>query len=99
MKHENPWAIHSIYELQYFTCPGCVYKNHSKKEFINHAYEVHPEAVEYLNNIDDGSLSDIPCPWKSSDEVKTEKSMYSKKKYSKNCTFEKIQILKTLAIW
>ena len=60
---ENPWMIQSIYDLQYFNCPTCVYKNHSKQDFINHAFEFHPEVIENLNNIQDGSLNDIDFPW------------------------------------
>ena len=60
---ENPWSIHSIYDLQYFNCPECVFKNNSKQEFINHAYKVHPDCVYYLDKIDDNSLIDILCPW------------------------------------
>ena len=60
---ENPWSIQSIYELQYFNCPSCAFKRQSKQEFINHAYEVHPESIEYLNEIKDGSLSGTICPW------------------------------------
>ena len=59
----NPWNICSIYELQYFNCPSCVFKISSKQEFINHAYEFHPDAIDYLMKINDNSLSDIICPW------------------------------------
>ena len=69
----NPWKITSIYDLQYFNCPSCVYKNHSKQEFINHAYEVHPVCVNHLDNVDDNSLGDISCPWNNSDVKTTEK--------------------------
>ena len=44
-KVENPWNIQSIYELQYFNCPNCIYKNQSKQDFINHAFENHPEVT------------------------------------------------------
>ena len=54
---ENPWSIQSIYEFQYFLCPSCPFKDHSKQEFINHAYEAHPWSVDYLNDIQDGSVS------------------------------------------
>ena len=60
LKDENPWDIQSIYELQYFNCPKCIFKNISKQEFIHHAYEDHPEAIENLNNIEDGSLGMVP---------------------------------------
>ena len=63
IKDENPWNIQSIYELQFFNCPSCVYKNQSKQEFIEHAHQIHPEVINYLNNIQDDSLHDINCPW------------------------------------
>ena len=59
----NPWNIQSIYQLQYFNCPSCVFKNNSKQKFIIHAYEIHPESIDYLKNIDDKSLIDISLPW------------------------------------
>ena len=59
----NPWAIQSIYELQFFNCPSCEFKDFSKQEFINHAHVSHFEAVSHLTNIKDGSLDDITCPW------------------------------------
>ena len=68
---DNPWNIQSIYELQYFNCPSCLYKNHCKQELINHAYECHPESIDYLANISDKSLSDINLP-SSRREIKTE---------------------------
>ena len=45
-KIENPWTIYSIYDLQYFICPTCEFKNQSKQDFINHVYEIHPEAIK-----------------------------------------------------
>ena len=60
---ENPWNIRSIYDLQYFNCPSCIFKNSSKQEIINHAYNLHPESIEYLMNIDDNSLMDVSLPW------------------------------------
>ena len=60
---QNPWNVRSIYELQYFNCPSCVFRISSKQEFIQHAYEYHPDAIEYLMKINDNSLSDIICPW------------------------------------
>ena len=59
---DNPWSIQSIYDLQYFICPSCTFKDHSKQEIINHVYEVHPECVQFLDNINDNSLHDIVCP-------------------------------------
>ena len=77
---DNPWNIKSIYELQFFTCPTCIFKNHSKQEIINHAYETHPESIECLKNIKDESLKDVVLPWNENipfesqnvSEIKTE---------------------------
>ena len=70
---KNPWIIQSIYELQYYNCPSCVFKNPSKQEFIDHAYEIHPESHDCLSRINDNSLSDVTCPWNEiSMEIKQE---------------------------
>ena len=66
----NPWAIQSIFELLYFNCPSCGYKDHSKQEFINHAYEHHPKSIEHLIQIKD-DLIDIDLPWELK-EIKIE---------------------------
>ena len=66
-KLENPWEIKSIYELQYFNCPSCSYKIDSKQDFVCHAFDSHPDSVIYLRNIVDESLSDILCPWDSTE--------------------------------
>ena len=60
--NENPWNIESLYDLQYFNCPSCTYKNNLKQEFIDHAYHFHPESSWYLNNISDGSMTDVEIP-------------------------------------
>ena len=59
---ENPWNIQSLYDLQFFNCPSCDFKDYSKQEFVNHAYNFHPEACPYLNNIKDGSFDDVIIP-------------------------------------
>ena len=60
---ENPWNIQSLFELQFFVCPSCAYKNNSKQEFVYHAYNIHPESIEKLKFINDDSISDVNCPW------------------------------------
>ena len=45
----NPWNVCSIYDLQYFNCPSCVFRISSKQEFINHAYEIFNEKTKELN--------------------------------------------------
>ena len=73
----NPWNIQSIYDLQYYNCPECIYKINSKQEFINHAYSFHPESEDYLRNIKDGSISDIDLPIDSKFELKTDLDLSS----------------------
>ena len=61
----NIWKFESIYELQFFNCPACDYKNKSKQEFVHHACNVHPESVNNLTNVSD--IDDIVCPWNETD--------------------------------
>ena len=74
MKLQNPWNVQSLYDLQYFNCPSpfCIYRNNKKQDFINHAYHFHPEADQYLRNINDGSTSDIVIPM----DIKFDPSSY-----------------------
>ena len=64
MTSGNPWNIQSLYELQFFNCPSCGFKDKSKQRFIDHAYKSHSDSINILLNIDDKSLTDIICPWK-----------------------------------
>ena len=59
----NPWDVKTVYNFQYFNCPECMFKVKEKQDFINHAFQSHPDSVEYLNSIKDGSLADIAVPW------------------------------------
>ena len=67
---ENNWNIKSLYDLQYFNCPSCPYKNNLKQEFVNHAHIFHPESNKYLRNIADDSISDVYIPPTNSTEIK-----------------------------
>ena len=69
----NPWNIKSIYDLQYFVCPSCIFMDPSKQNIIYHAYEFHPESIDNLDNINDDSLSGVIIPWKMV-EIKKEQS-------------------------
>ena len=69
-KEENNWNIKSLYDLQYFNCPSCPYKNNLKQEFVNHAHIFHPESNKYLRNIADDSISDVYIPSTNSTEIK-----------------------------
>ena len=55
------WHFQSIYELQFFNCPACDYREKSKQKFIDHAINVHPESATYLMNVSD--IDDVVCPW------------------------------------
>ena len=59
----NPWDVKTVYNFQFFNCPECLFKVQEKQQFINHAFESHPESIGYLNSITDGSLADIAVPW------------------------------------
>ena len=84
LKVENPWEIKSIYELQYFNCPSCSYKYESKQDFVCHAFDTHPDSVNYLRNLEDGSLDDILCPWDSNE--------YKLEDYKENNVTENIKV-------
>ena len=61
---ENLWNVKSIYDYRYFNCPSCSNKKYaSKQEFVNHLGFIHPETIEYLKEISDGSLINIFQPW------------------------------------
>ena len=55
-ENNDSWVVQSLFELQYFNCPGCNFKHKSKQEFVNHLYGDHPEGILTLNNIQDESL-------------------------------------------
>ena len=67
---ENPWNVQSLYDLQYFNCPSCAYKNKSKQKFVSHAYQFHPAEAQHLTDIKDDSMSGINIPIDDDVEVK-----------------------------
>ena len=70
---ENPWNIQSLYDLQFFNCPSCEFKIHSRQDFVDHAYNSHEECMEFLPKIKDDSLDGLICPWTSiEEEIKAE---------------------------
>ena len=38
---DNPWKASSIFEFQYFCCPECDCKSHTKQAFVDHASTYH----------------------------------------------------------
>ena len=63
----NLWEFQSLYDLQFFNCPACDFKDKSKQAFVDHACNVHPESINYFMNVQDGSIGDIVCPWSKND--------------------------------
>ena len=61
----NPWDVKTLYQFQFFNCPECFFKVQEKQEFINHAYQSHPDCIDYLESVKDGSLTDVDIPWTS----------------------------------
>ena len=43
IKMINPWSVESINEFSYFCCPECDSKWKAKQEFVNHAFDSHPQ--------------------------------------------------------
>ena len=48
---DNPWKVAAIEDFQFFCCPECDTRNHSKDDFLTHAFESHPNAKDALNDI------------------------------------------------
>ena len=74
--NENSWNVKSLYEFQYFNCPTCPYKNDSKQEFVNHAFNDHPKSKYYFMKISShsNSFKDVQLPKDNiSKELKVEK--------------------------
>ena len=44
----NPWSVSDLDVFLYFCCPECDVKDHSKEEFIKHAFTEHPKSKECL---------------------------------------------------
>ena len=62
-ENENHWNVKSLYEFQFFNCPTCPFKNYSKQDFVNHAFDAHPKSKYYLMKIsNDNSFDDIQIP-------------------------------------
>ena len=59
----SPWDVQSLYELQVYDCPECVYQDWSKQSFVSHAIKSHPDSVQYLQKIQDDSMDNVEVPW------------------------------------
>ena len=74
-KQEINLNYKSLYDFQYFNCPACIFKDHSKQEFVNHVFENHPEISKKLRDITDDSIKDVIVPWNNLKEETLEKHL------------------------
>ena len=75
MESSNPWAVDSLNSFNYYCCPECDLKSHSKQAFVNHAFQKHPDRASALYSIKDQTVQGIKFPIKQEtehDEVKVE---------------------------
>ena len=92
----HPWKIQSLNELNYYICPSCPFKNHSKQILVNHAYEVHySNAMKYLDAIKNhSSFNDVILPWvTTSDTKKVETDLVRPKSSNEDDTNDPINIV------
>ena len=54
----------SLFDFQYFVCPLCPFKWHSKQGFVDHAWQKHPVLVEKMKSLQDNSMDEVVVPWK-----------------------------------
>ena len=59
----SPWDVRSLYELQVYDCPECIFQDWSKQSFVNHATNSHPDSIQYLKKIQDDSINNVEVPW------------------------------------
>ena len=69
---ENPFAVDSLQQFSYYCCPECENENvkfQTKQNFIQHAFEKHPNDAIALYNIHD---KDVDWPTLKKEEIKNE---------------------------
>ena len=49
----NPWNVENLDEFLYFCCPECDLRNSSKVQFLQHALEKHPKAIECVQHFNE----------------------------------------------
>ena len=47
---ENPWLVNELEDFLYFCCPECEERHQSKEIFLEHAFNQHPKAKDYLRH-------------------------------------------------
>ena len=56
-KH-SPWDVTSLDDFLFYCCPECDSKHVTKPKFILHAFKQHPEAKDYLGNLEGCTVED-----------------------------------------
>ena len=56
-KH-SPWDVTSLDDFLFYCCPECDSKHVTKPKFISHAFKQHPEAKDYLGNLEGCTVED-----------------------------------------
>ena len=54
----------SLFDMQYFVCPLCPFKWHSRQGFVDHAWQKHPVLIEKMKSFQDNSMDEVVVPWK-----------------------------------
>ena len=58
---ENPWSVDQLEAFLYFCCPECDIKKKDKNAFLNHAFQNHPEAKDFLTIfVSENIKTDLP---------------------------------------
>ena len=47
----NPWSVTTLEEFQFYCCPECDVKDHSRESFVKHAIKKHPLSMKCLGSL------------------------------------------------
>ena len=72
---ESLWDAASFEEFRHFNCPSCPKHFTFLQDFVNHAYETHPESINYLRKIYDESIPNVVPPWTFESELEKPSEM------------------------
>ena len=72
---ESLWDAASFDEFRHFNCPSCPKHYTFLQDFVNHAYETHPESINYLRKIYDESIHNVVPPWTFESELEKPSEM------------------------
>ena len=72
---ESLWDAASFDEFRHFNCPSCPKHFTFLQDFVNHAYDAHPESINYLRKIYDKSIPNVVPPWTFESELEKPSEM------------------------